>query len=202
MVVFTHIENVIQEAREYLWVITDQYLPSNIPLHLAAYERGVTERDIELRNWIIPQRIQESIPEEHAQGLDRARASGILEERTVTQLDIHLFMSEQEVAVVAFPFTDGRFDYLGFTSTDDQAHAWCRDIFQYYWEHASPRLQLADELFWWVKKSPNLIRILTQIATGETVDHNEATAELEQQCLIKDGQLTLLGNNVYQRLIA
>jgi hypothetical protein len=53
-----------------------------------------------------------------------------------------------------------------------------------------------------VKKSPNLIRILTQIATGETVDHNEATAELEQQCLIKDGQLTLLGNNVYQRLIA
>jgi predicted transcriptional regulator len=74
MVVFTNIEKVIQEAEEYLWVITDQYLPSNIPLHLAAYERGVTERDIELRNWIIPQRIRESIPDEYVQGLDHARA--------------------------------------------------------------------------------------------------------------------------------
>lgn len=110
-------------------------------------------------------------------------------------------MSEREVAVVAFPFTDGRFDYFGFTSTDDEAHAWCRDIFQYYWENASPRLQLVDELYWWVKQHPRMIQILKSIATGEATDSNDMTVELEQKCLVKEGQLTLLGNNVYQRLV-
>ena len=203
MVVFTNIETVIQEAEEYLWVITDQYLPSNMSLHIAAYERGVRERDIEAKNWVVPQRIKESLRDEEAiaQGIHHARATAVLEERMLDQLDLYLFMSEKEVAIVAFPLPDGRFDYFGFSSTDDQAHAWCRDVFEHYWERAYPRLKLADELFWWIKKEPVIMRVFKQIASGVTVVQNEVMSVLEEKFLVKEGQLTILGDHVYHRLL-
>jgi predicted transcriptional regulator len=202
MEVFTNIETVIQEAEEYLWVITDQYLPSNMRLHIAAYERGIRERDIEAKNWVVPKRIKESLRDEEAiaQGTRQARATGSLEERMLDHLDLYLFMSEKEVAIVAFPLTDGRFDYFGFSSTDDQAHAWCREVFKHYWERAYPRLQLADELFWWIKKEPVITRVFKQIASGKTVIQNEEMSVLEEKFLIKGGQLTILGDHVYHRL--
>ncbi len=202
MVVFTNIETVIQEAEEYLWVITDQYLPSNMRLHIAAYERGVRERDIEAKNWVVPKRIKESLRDEEAitQGTRHARTTGMLEERMLDHLDLYLFMSEKEVAIVAFPLTDGRFDYFGFASSDDQAHAWCREVFEHYWERAYPRLQLADELFWWIKKDPVIMRVFKQIASGVTVVQNEVLSVLEEKFLVKEGQLTILGDHVYHRL--
>jgi predicted transcriptional regulator len=202
MEVFTNIETVIQEANEYLWVITDQYLPSNMRLHIAAYERGVRERDIEAKNWVVPQRIKDSLRDNEAiaQGTRHARATGVLEERMLDHLDLYLFMSEKEVAIVAFPFTDGRFDYFGFSSTDDQAHAWCREVFEHYWERAYPRLKLADELFWWIKQKPVIMRVFRQIASGVTVVQNEVMSVLEERFLIKGGQLTILGDHVYHRL--
>lgn len=202
MVVFTNIETVIQEAEEYLWVITDQYLPSNMRLHIAAYERGVCERDIEAKNWVVPKRIKESLRDEEAitQGTRHARTTGMLEERMLDHLDLYLFMSEKEVAIVAFPLTDGRFDYFGFASSDDQAHAWCREVFEHYWERAYPRLQLADELFWWIKKDPVIMRVFKQIARGVTVVQNEVLSVLEEKFLVKEGQLTILGDHVYHRL--
>jgi len=202
MVVFTNIETVIQEAEEYLWVITDQYLPSNMRLHIAAYERGVRERDIEAKNWVVPKRIKESLRDEEAitQGTRHARTTGMLEERMLDHLNLYLFMSEKEVAIVAFPLTDGRFDYFGFASSDDQAHAWCREVFEHYWERAYPRLQLADELFWWIKKDPVIMRVFKQIASGVTVVQNEVLSVLEEKFLVKEGQLTILGDHVYHRL--
>jgi predicted transcriptional regulator len=203
MVVFTNIETVIRNAEDYLWIITDQYLPSNMPLHVAAWERGVKERDIELTSWVVPERIRESVPnrEEYTKKIHHARTTGIVEERMLNQLNVHLCMSEKEVAVVAFPLIDGRFDYFGFSSTDEQTRAWCRDIFNYYWECAYPRLKLADELFWWLKQQPAIIPVFKQIAQRETVIHNEMISVLEEKSLIKGGQLTILGEHVYHRLL-
>ncbi|MCW4041862.1 MAG: ArsR family transcriptional regulator [Candidatus Bathyarchaeota archaeon] len=203
MEVFTNIETVIQEAEEYLWVITDQYLPSNMRLHIVAYERGVRERDIEAKNWVVPTRIKESLRDEEAiaQGTRHARATGLLQERMLDHLDLYLFMSEKEVAIVAFPFTDGRFDYFGFSSTDNHAHTWCREIFEHYWEHAYPRLKLADELFWWIKQEPVIMRVFKQIGSGISVVQNEVMSVLEEKFLVKRGQLTILGDHVYHRLL-
>lgn len=202
MIVFTNIETVIRNAEEFLWMITDQYLPSNMPLHVAAWERGVTERDIELKSWVVPKRIRESVPnrEEYTHKIRHARATGIVEERMLDQLNVYLCMSEKEVAIVAFPLIDKRFDYLGFTSTENEAHTWCRELFQYYWNQAYPRLKLADELFWQVKQRPDMIQALNQIATGETLNDTDVITELEQQYLIHKGKLTILGDHVFQRL--
>ena len=60
-------------------------------------------------------------------------------EKMLERLDTYLFMSEKEVAVLAFPTLNGKFDYLGFASTDERAHKWCSDLFLHYWERAEAK---------------------------------------------------------------
>ena len=48
-------------------------------------------------------------------------------------------MSEKEVALLSFPTSDGKFDYVGFTSTDNLFRAWCLDVHQHYWKQAKVR---------------------------------------------------------------
>ena len=43
------------------------------------------------------------------------------------------------MVAVSFPTMDGRFDYLGFASTDEKAHEWCRDLFERLWESAEEK---------------------------------------------------------------
>jgi hypothetical protein len=51
-----------------------------------------------------------------------------------------------------------------------------------------------------VKKRPNDIHNLKQIASGEIVYEKDLISELESMFLIKHGKLTRLGNLVYTRL--
>ncbi|MFQ6107915.1 MAG: transcriptional regulator FilR1 domain-containing protein, partial [Thermoplasmata archaeon] len=44
----------------------------------------------------------------------------------------------EKKARVAFPTTDGKMDYIGFGSTDEDSHGWCKDLFSYYWKRALP----------------------------------------------------------------
>jgi len=48
-------------------------------------------------------------------------------------------LSKNEVGLVAFPKPDGGFDLSGFTSSDERAMAWSRDMFTYYWGIALER---------------------------------------------------------------
>lgn len=49
----------------------------------------------------------------------------MLEMRMLDEIDVFLWMSEKEVAVVSFPTLEGNFDYKGFTSRDEGAIRWC-----------------------------------------------------------------------------
>jgi predicted transcriptional regulator len=61
------------------------------------------------------------------------KATGLYKERLV-EAGLIIYMSEKELALLCFPEVDGRFDYMGFTATAPDAHAWCRDVFLHYWE--------------------------------------------------------------------
>lgn len=202
MVAFYNVDKVFREAEEYIWVITDQYLLSTwYPLTTQAIEREVKVKHIEAKDWVVPSKIKEGYRAKDMEAACRARVTGLLEERILERLDICLYMSEKEVAGVAFPLSDGRFDYLGFTATDKRSHKWCRDLFQYYWERARPRASVAEELYRWIVKRPKAINVLKKIATGkEIVYGKELISELESMGLIKQGKLTLLGDLVYARL--
>jgi len=136
MVAFHNTETMIQEAKEYIWVITDQYIMSTIPLFSKAFERRVKVKTIDPKRWVPPPKLKEGIRAEDAQAVWQARTTGFIKEKMLERLDIYLYMSEKEVATLAFPTLDGRFDYLGFTSTDERMHKWCSDLFQHYWERA------------------------------------------------------------------
>jgi len=59
------------------------------------------------------------------------KSKGLYKERLV-EAGLIIYMSEKELALLCFPDAEGRFDYMGFTSTDREALNWCRDVFLHY----------------------------------------------------------------------
>ena len=50
------------------------------------------------------------------------------------KFDVTFILNEKEVAILNFLGLSGEFEYFGFTSTDEKAVEWCKDLFEYYWE--------------------------------------------------------------------
>lgn len=201
---FYNVERVMRDAKEYIFAVTDHYLASSLPLHSEAFERGVKVRSIDPKAWIVPPEIKEAyrnLPKGQRHSVEKARMIGILEEGLLEHIDIFLYMSEKEVGIVGFPFSNGRFDYLGFMSTDKLTHKWCKDLFQYYWERSPSRERVAEELYTWIKKRPKAIRVLKSIAAGKEILYGkELISELEKLSLIRGGKLTISGDLVYLKL--
>ena len=195
-------EKMIREAEEYIWQINDQYLMSTMPLVREALDRGVKIWQIEAKHIVPPPELDDDyFRGKDVQAFNRARTNGLLEERVLERLEIYLHMSEKEVAALAFPTQGGKFDYLGFTSKDEQAHKWCRDVFHYYWERAAVRTRVAEELYVWLKDTPKAIFALKAVAEGkEVLDGKELISELERMGLTSQGKLTILGQIAYRKL--
>ena len=137
MVTVHTIEKVLREAEEYLLNINSPYIASTFPLIREAYERGVEGRFIHTRDFA-PHPVME---EQYRRGRDEImdRLLTLLEERLVEEMDLVLYMSEKEVAILTFPLEDGSFDFHGFSSGDPRTHDWCRSLFQHFWERAEPK---------------------------------------------------------------
>jgi predicted transcriptional regulator len=114
---------------------------STIPLHRDAFSRGVKVRYIDALDWKPPQQWVDEIAEEDSEAIRKARRKGQMEERVLDRLQVYLWMNEKNVGIIAFPNTRGRFDYLGFSSTDEGTLKWCRDLYTYYWEKAMPKTE-------------------------------------------------------------
>lgn len=132
---------VIQEAQEYLLDINLPYIASGFPHIKAAYERGVRGyflRGVDLQ---VPKEMQdvrqEVFPDDF---LDYIRREELLKDRFL-EVDIILYMSEKEVALLSFPTANGNYDFRGFTGTDPVALEWCKDLFFYYWEKGTKQRQ-------------------------------------------------------------
>ncbi|TET73139.1 ArsR family transcriptional regulator [Candidatus Bathyarchaeota archaeon] len=138
IVAFYNVDKVLREAEEYLLNINAPYIASTFPLIREAYERGVEGRFIHTRDFAPHPVMEEQYRRERGQ-MPLNRLSGLLEERLVDSMDLVLYMSEKEVAILAFPVRDGSFDFHGFSSDDSRSHEWCKGLFQYHWERAEPK---------------------------------------------------------------
>ncbi len=145
MMVLSSIERLIQEAEKYIWWIADQYLVNHYHLEREAYERGVKVKCIEPKNWTPLPKTEEEVLPEDIEAFNRARTTGLVEERILEGLDVFLYVSDKKASVLAFPTLDGKFDYLGFSGTDERTHKWCGDLFRYYWEKAELRRKFIFE---------------------------------------------------------
>ena len=199
---FCNIDKLVEEAQKYIWTFTDQYLVSRsvTKLFTQAYKNKVGVRNIEVRDSFVPSRQFDWYDSEDREVRRIARSTKVLAERFTDHLDLSLYMSEKEVALVSFPLLDGGFDYIGFSTTDKSAHKWCEDLFKYYWEKAIPREIVVEELHNWIKKTPESINVLQNIAKGKTIIHGkELLPELEKKRLTKQGKITLLGLLINQK---
>jgi len=131
MLVFHNVERIIVEADEYIWRLTDRYNMMSLPRLEEATGRGVQFRLLQTKGFEYP-------PNWPGVGevMREARVMGTMKVKISDSANAFIAMSEKEVAVVAFPFANGRFDYLGFASRDSNVHGWCAELFKFYWERA------------------------------------------------------------------
>jgi predicted transcriptional regulator len=197
MVGFYNVDKMVQRANEYIWTITDKYVMSSHSLMADALKRGVSVKNLEDTSFVPPQGPLDWEADTSVPVFVQARTDGILEERVIDGLDIYLFMSEKEVAALAFPLLEGGFDYVGFTSEDERPRSWCKDVFEFYWEKGLGREALADKLYRWVTKRPKAGRVLRSIGEGKGVIDEEWLGELENVGLVREGELTMLGHMAF-----
>jgi len=132
---------IIQEAEEYLLDINLPYIASGFPHIKAAYDRGIKGYFLRGAKLQVPNEMQDIREEVFPDGfMDYIRREELLMDRFL-DVDVILYMSEKEVALLSFPTLNGNYDYRGFTSTDPAALEWCRDLFYHYWEQGTKEPQ-------------------------------------------------------------
>ena len=141
MVTFHVVESLIKNVEEYVWLMHDQYLLNTLPLLRERLEKGVTIRTFEPQTKE-PKRILDPMRPHYIDEDDeiffmKVWESGQVSTRFSDDIEAFLYVSEKE-AVIAFPLSDGSFDYLGFYSKDPSMRRFCRDLFDSCWEKGVP----------------------------------------------------------------
>ncbi|MBN1682450.1 DUF1724 domain-containing protein, partial [Candidatus Bathyarchaeota archaeon] len=131
------IDQVIRYAEKEIWLLVDQFPLNHLSIILEAVERGIRFKIIEPQNRFINPDLEALAPRESL-ALDKMRYTPLVEQRMFEDVNLLMIMSEKE-CVIAFPTIEGEFDYRGFRSSDKTFLAWCRELFQYYWDNASDR---------------------------------------------------------------
>ena len=138
MVAVHKIEKILKEADEYLLDLNVPYIASAFPHIRDAFERGVRGSFLHGENLGLPEEMmderEDSFDDEFNLMIMR---SGLYEER-ILNVPLVMYMSEKELALLSFPKRDGRFDFYGYSSTDEDTLRWCRDLFLHYWEKGTP----------------------------------------------------------------
>ncbi|MFW9864253.1 MAG: helix-turn-helix transcriptional regulator [Candidatus Thorarchaeota archaeon] len=117
---------IIEDANEHLWFIADQVPTGSIPLIEAAIKRGVSACFLMPKTLIRP-----DLPDEYRPQYRPEDQKRMLLGYTET-IDFVSTVSES-AALVGFPTTDGRMDYLAFLAESELALSWCKDLFLRYW---------------------------------------------------------------------
>jgi predicted transcriptional regulator len=132
------IEYVIKEAKEYVWLLVDQFPLNHLSLIVEAIERGVRFRIIEPRDMILNTDL-EAMAHEDSHALSRMRFTPLVEQRMLDEVNTYMYLSENG-CVSAFPTLRGENEYKGFKSTDESSLKWCGDLFQHHWDEAVQRI--------------------------------------------------------------
>ena len=141
MVSFHNIENMIAEANEFVWILTDQILASTIPYLIELVKNGIQFRLMMPRDYMPSPDIRQLVDNPF---FEKATRSKKLETRFLEAIDVFLCLSEKETAALAFPTLEGRFDYTGFMAENESVVEWSKTLFAYYWKEAIT--QVPDQL--------------------------------------------------------
>jgi len=133
-----------RESKEYIWLLVDQFPMNSLGSIMDSFDRGVKLRVIETTDRVLDPDL-DAISSEESQGLSRARSTPLVEQQMLDEIDLCLFISDSQ-CVLAFPTSDGKFDYLGFSGTDEHALLWCNELYRYYWDKAETRKSISPDI--------------------------------------------------------
>ena len=119
-------EKMFREAREFIWILSDQVLTSAAPT-VAERVKGAFEYRVILPVTAMPPDYRSPIP---------STTPGV-QKRVLPKVDVVIVMTEK-VAAFCLPNVSGRIDYTGFGGSGPKFHRWCKDLFLYYWDKAKP----------------------------------------------------------------
>jgi len=141
MVAISRIEAMMREAEEYIWILHDQYFMGGYSIGAEALNRGVEIRSIDPKIYNPPTQLRGEVSDRDRKTINDAVANGLCKLGTLKKINIFLQFSEKEAALIAFPTVDGKFDYLGFGSSDERVLKWCKDVFKFYWDKIEPKYE-------------------------------------------------------------
>lgn len=127
--VLRHIEEVIAQAREYVWLMADQAVIAAPFLEQAFRDRDVSIRLLAPMDMVRQQRDFQQV----TKMLGRK-----LELRASDKVQIGIAMNEN-LSGVCFPDINGKIDFnRGFRGNDSKFHKWCYNLYAYHWDNAKP----------------------------------------------------------------
>jgi len=133
------IDEKINEANEYVWLLIDQYPITAINSLLKSVESGVKVRIMEQRELSGPNVM---FDDKHLLALGTDVPNVMV--RVHDRKDVYLFVSDVGSAV-SFP-SENRFDYSGFVCTNIIDQLWSTDLFNFYWEQATQKMSTPSML--------------------------------------------------------
>lgn len=141
MISFRNIEEMIAEAQERVWILTNQVLASTIPYLTQAIERGAEFRLLMPKDFVPTPSIREIVDNPI---FEKATRTQKLDCRFLVEFGAFMCLSEKEVSAIGFPDLGGKFDYVGFKGHNSFVMDWAVALFLRYWSEASS--QIPDQL--------------------------------------------------------
>ena len=141
MTVFYNIENMIKNAKDFVWILTDQILASTLPHLIDGLQRGLKFRLLMPNDYLPSDDMRELVSNPV---FEKASQNRTLETRFLDTVNVFLCMSENEVGVLAFTNSEGKLDYRGFKTEKSSGIEWTKILFTYYWNNATS--QIPDNL--------------------------------------------------------
>jgi predicted transcriptional regulator len=118
-------EKRIREAKEFIWILSDQVLTSSIP---SLSEKVTSSFDLRI---ILPRGM---FPPESESRLPLKMS---VKKRVLPKVNTVIVLTEK-YAIFCLPNRSGKIDYTGFQGEDPRFHKWCKDLFLHYWEKSEP----------------------------------------------------------------
>lgn len=129
-------ENIISDSEQRVLMLLDEFPVNFLSTIKDSIERGVFFRIIEPIDRVI-ETDPDLFSSDEILALQRTRQTPQLERRMAKTPGLYLVLSEKGCAI-SFPTVGGKFDYTGFTSSDEATLKWCHDLFERIWLEAEP----------------------------------------------------------------
>jgi parallel beta-helix repeat protein len=134
-----HTQNLLKESEKQVCLLVEQFPMNLLPNVVEAIDRGVEIKIIESKEQVLDPDLSKLTSEE-SKALYKTRSTPLYERRRIEEISLQFFLSESN-CIICFPVKDDHYDYTGFQCSDDASLEWCTDLFDYYWDQATLRVQ-------------------------------------------------------------